>query len=152
MTVRVSISEGPLPAPGEAAEVPGAGADLLFHGLVRAIEDGRPILALEYEAYRPMADRQLERLCREIAERYALLCLECNHSVGRVDVGKCSFRLRVCAPHRAPALGAMGEFIDRLKLDVPIWKRPVWADAGVEAEHASAADRGHGSGRLLKPG
>ena len=45
------------------------------------------------------------------------------HSVGWVPVGECSFRLEVAAPHRQEAMLAMGEFINRLKQDVPIWKQ-----------------------------
>jgi molybdopterin synthase catalytic subunit len=42
-----------------------------------------------------------------------------------VEGGQCSFRLQVASAHRAEALAAMTEFIDRLKRDVPIWKSPV---------------------------
>jgi len=105
----------------------GAGAVVLFEGVVREDEGGRRLLALDYEAYEPMATRQLQALCRDVLEKHGLKTIRVRHSVGRVPVGACSFQLAVAAPHRKEALRAMDEFIDRLKVDVPIWKSPVFA-------------------------
>ena len=113
-----------------AAESPDGGGDagavLCFEGIVRPTEGGQPVVALDYEAYEPMADAQLRRLANEIVERHRLLGLWVEHSRGRVAAGECSFRLRVASRHRPEALRAVGEFIDRMKRDVPIWKTPVF--------------------------
>ncbi|MGD9690945.1 MAG: molybdenum cofactor biosynthesis protein MoaE [Phycisphaerales bacterium] len=127
MLVRAVILEGPLPplTPAEAAPdapPPGVGARLVFEGIVRPTEAGAPIDALTYQVYDPMATTVLQRLGDEIALRHGLLGLRVWHSRGRVPAGACSFRLEVWSAHRAEALLAMGEFIDRLKRDVPIWK------------------------------
>jgi molybdopterin synthase catalytic subunit len=128
MIVRTSITEGPLPTAAPANEpVEGGGALLVFDGIVRLIEDGKPLSALLYEAYQPMASRQLERLARDIAEAHGLLLIDARHSTGRVPTGAVSFRLTIGARHRKEALAAMDDFIDRLKRDVPIWKKPEWA-------------------------
>jgi molybdopterin synthase catalytic subunit len=129
MSVKVRISEGPLAGPAEAWQVPGAGAHILFDGIVRGLEEGRPISGLQYSAYRPMADEQLQRLAEEVAWRNELIEISVEHSVGFVPVGQCSFRLRVAAVHRKPALRAVDDFIDALKRDVPIWKEAL--DLGV---------------------
>jgi molybdopterin synthase catalytic subunit len=131
MSVRVSITQGPLGAwQPEAAPEPGSsGAMLLFEGIVRATEDNRPLAALDYEAYRPMADETIERLALDIIARHALASMLVEHSIGRVPVGERSFRTVISSPHRREALAAMSEFIDRLKADVPIWKTPVWSPA-----------------------
>lgn len=127
MSVEVTIIDGPLPAaPSAAAVVDGAGAVVVFEGIVRAREGDGVIEALEYQAYEPMAQRQMGELAGELVARHGLLRVRVEHSRGRVGVGECSFRLVIESPHRAEALAAMGEFIDRLKRDVPIWKRPVW--------------------------
>lgn len=106
--------------------VPGAGAVVSFDGIVRALEEGRPLLALEYEVYQPMAERELERLGLDVGARHGLLRLAAWHSRGRVAVGETSFRLVVWSARRAEGLAGMAEFIDRLKRDIPIWKQPVW--------------------------
>jgi len=128
MSVTVVITDGPLPpaAPGAA---PGAGAALCFEGIVRPEEDGRVIAGLDYEVYQPMAERQLAALGAAAAERHGVWCMVIEHSRGRVGVGETSFRLIVSAAHRKEAIAALDEFIDRMKRDVPIWKRPEFASA-----------------------
>ncbi|MCG3124322.1 MAG: hypothetical protein GIKADHBN_02780 [Phycisphaerales bacterium] len=109
------------------------GAVLRFEGIVRRGErseahggDERELLALDYQTYDPMAECELRALARQIAEEHALSSLTALHSRGRVAVGEVSFVLIVKSPHRAEAIAAMSAFIDRLKQDVPIWKKPVW--------------------------
>ena len=120
--VVVRIHDGPLPAEAVSCFPEGAGAAVTFAGLVRPLEDGRTILALDYEVYEPMACRVLDELAGEMIETHGLLGIVVEHSRGRVGVGECSFRLQISAPHRQEALAAMMEFIDRMKRDVPIWK------------------------------
>lgn len=125
------IVDGPLPDRGPGLTlVASAGAVLTFEGRVRPEEDGRPLAALDYEAYPPMTEREATRLAKCVAEEYGLLGLAAEHSVGRVAAGACSFRVAVAAPHRAEALAGLGSFVDRLKREVPLWKTPVWPAAG----------------------
>lgn len=133
--MRVNIVDGPLPrSPAGAPPTPappnpdpadpaGVGAAVVFEGIVRGMESGREIAALDYEAYEPMASRQLELLARDVLEKHGLKAVWVEHSRGRVGVGEVSFRLTVHAAHRKEALAGMDEFIDRMKKDVPIWKR-----------------------------
>mgnify|MGYP001496022147 CR=1 FL=1 len=136
-----TIVDGPLTPQAEAlSHVGGAGglglsgAVLRFEGVVRRDEadpdrggELRALEALEYQTYDPMAQRELEALARGVAERHGLRSIVALHSRGRVHVGEVSFVLIVTAAHRAEAIAALTEFVDRLKQDVPIWKRPVWA-------------------------
>lgn len=111
------------------------GSSLRFHGIVRKGEP-RPdlqnqlhdLIALDYQTYDPMAERQLLALALETAHRHALSAIAALHSRGTVHVGETSFILIIQSPHRAESLAAMAEFIDRMKQDVPIWKRPLWAN------------------------
>jgi molybdopterin synthase catalytic subunit len=131
MNVTVAIIDGPL-TPGTggqgapATDSSGAGATLVFEGIVREREGEGMIDALDYEAYEPMASKMLRRIGEEIVYQHRLLGLHVLHSRGRVNVGAISFRLSIAASHRKEALAAMDEFIDRMKQDVPIWKKPVW--------------------------
>lgn len=128
MSVRVEIVEGPL---GEVSEgslrADGeAGSVLTFEGVVRRAEGEREIEALEYEVYEPMASRVMERLGRLVVDQHGLLSLHVQHSRGVVPVGRASLRVVIESRHRAASLAAMMMFIDELKKDVPIWKKPVW--------------------------
>lgn len=124
--VHVALVEGPLDEARRVA-ASSAGAVVRFEGVVRPLEEGRELAALEYEAYEPMTRRELESLARETAFRHGLESIRVEHSTGRVPVGAISFRLEVASPHRVEALQATSEFIDRLKRHVPLWKIPEWA-------------------------
>lgn len=124
MSVDVAIQDGPLAGwRSEAvADVGAVGAALVFEGIVRADEHGERIEALEYEAYQPMAERMLRALGEAMMARHGVKSVRVWHSRGRVRVGEVSFRLVIESAHRKEALAAMGEFIDQMKRDVPIWK------------------------------
>ncbi|MEE8331727.1 MAG: molybdenum cofactor biosynthesis protein MoaE [Acidimicrobiia bacterium] len=124
MSIPVTIVDGPLSdaAPWSA---PGAGAVLSFEGVVRPTEEGADIDALEYDAYRPMAQTMLEELAREMLELHGLEAVTVEHAVGRVAVGQTSFRLRIASQHRVEGLAAAAEFISRMKDDIPLFKIPV---------------------------
>ncbi|MEQ9617104.1 MAG: molybdenum cofactor biosynthesis protein MoaE [Phycisphaerales bacterium] len=122
MSVRVRIHQGPL-APATTMRQDGAGAVVIFEGIVRPTEEGEPIRALEYDVYHAMAERSLRELCETTLERFGLLAIEVEHSAGVVPAHECSFRLSVASAHRAEALKAMDWFIYRMKESVPIWKR-----------------------------
>lgn len=92
---------------------------------MRPVEDGRSIRGLCYEAYEPMARDMLESIGEELVQAFGLVGLRVEHSKGLVLAGECSFRLQVAGRHRQESLAAIGEFIDRLKRDVPIWKTAV---------------------------
>ena len=127
MKTQVYIVEGPLSeALPEWAHEGGNGALIVFYGVARPHEDGQAITGLDYEAYEPMASKQLAELGDDVIEKHGLVGICVEHSSGFVGNGECSFRLRVASKHRKEGLAGMDEFIDRMKLDVPIWKHPVY--------------------------
>lgn len=107
--------------PAEFAGAAGARAE--FAGTVRGEEDGRAIAALEYEVYAPMAEREMRRILAGILPRHACLFVRVTHRTGIVPVGATAVHIVALARHRAAALALVPEFMDRLKQDVPIWKR-----------------------------
>lgn len=125
------LRDGPL-APAATWDHPGAGAVLCFEGVVRPTEADQAIDGLDYEAYEPMAGRELDRLASEAMERFGLLAIRVEHSRGLVLSGACSFRLRIASLHRKEALAAMDWYIDLMKQQVPIWKRPVPSPGATE--------------------
>jgi molybdopterin synthase catalytic subunit len=126
MSVSVIIVEGPVDEETlEWTPDEGGGALFCFEGFVRPTEDEKPIVALDYEAYEPMATKELTRLSEDIVQKHGLISICVEHSKGRVLVEECSFRLRIASYHRKEGIRAMDEFIDRLKQDVPLWKSAV---------------------------
>lgn len=99
-----------------------AGAQLQFLGIVRSVEDGRPIAALEYEAYPEMAVREMRRIVDELAGVHRCLAVSVIHRLGVIPVGDAAIGVQVAATHRAEAFALLTAFMDRLKQDVPIWK------------------------------
>lgn len=127
-SVRARIVEGPIEREPALAPRRDAGAHLVFFGRVRDEEDGRAIVALDYERYPGMAEQELRRAAEEAARRFGLLEIHCDHRVGRVPVGEASLRVVVRALHRGEALEALGWFVSELKTHVPIWKWGVTAE------------------------
>jgi molybdopterin synthase catalytic subunit len=114
------------------AQRPDCGAVSTFVGITRVDEnDGASVEYLEYEAYRPMADRKLEEIGSEIEERWDVREVSIVHRIGRVDPGQASVAIVVASPRRGPAFEASRYAIERIKVVVPIWKREVWSDGYV---------------------
>ena len=99
-----------------------SGAIIDFYGVVRGQEKGAPIGGLTYEAYLPMAENELRRICAELAERHPCRSVDFVHRTGPVATGEPSLHIRVAAAHRAEAFDFARHLIDRMKEDVPIWK------------------------------
>lgn len=101
---------------------PGTGAELVFTGLVRDMEKEEKIGALVYEQYEGMAHKELERIGKEVVERFGVNGLHCVHRVGTIPVGEAAIVVLVRSKHRQEAFEAMSLFMDELKKTVPIWK------------------------------
>jgi molybdopterin synthase catalytic subunit len=133
----IQLTTQPIDTAGliEAARHPAAGAVVLFLGTTRELTNGRQTVALEYEAYREMAHRQLAELESEARRRWPVIQCSIVHRLGRVPPTEPSVAIAVSTPHRADAFAAGQWLIDSLKRDVPIWKREEWADGSTEWVH-----------------
>jgi molybdopterin converting factor subunit 1 len=107
----------------EAVRRGSSGAVVTFLGTTRDENAGRTVTLLEYEGYRPMADKMLARVADEMAERWELGGVAIGHRLGRVDIGEISLVIAASAAHRAAAFEAVGYAVDRIKQIVPIWKK-----------------------------
>jgi molybdopterin synthase catalytic subunit len=112
-------------------ESPGAGAVVAFAGTVRASTDGCEVVALEYEAYESMAIRFLRQIGDEITRMWPEARVAILHRIGRLEVGETSVAIATSSPHRADAFEACRHAIERLKKDVPIWKKEIRRDGSV---------------------
>jgi len=107
------------------------GAVAIFEGVVRNNTKGRTTTHLEYECYEQMALQQMERIGREISAQFAIGHLGIVHRLGRLEVGEASVVIVATAPHRKAAFDAALESINRLKKEVPIWKKEFFVDGAV---------------------
>jgi molybdopterin synthase catalytic subunit len=104
------------------------GAISLFVGTVREVNEGRSVSAIEYSAYKSMADAELERILDEAEERFGVSTLVVEHRIGLLGLGDVSVAIAAAHPHRAPALDCTRYVIDEIKKRVPIWKKEHYAD------------------------
>jgi len=107
----------------EAVGHAGAGAIDVFIGVVRDTSEGRAVTRLDYEAYATMAEAEMVRIVHDIEREIAGTRLAVLHRVGSLAVGDAAIVCAASAPHRAEAFLACRTLIDRIKAQVPIWKR-----------------------------
>lgn len=100
--------------------------------LPRPLFTGKSVLKLEYEAYVPMALKEMMKLCNESRELWPELHhISMQHRLGEVPVRESSILIAVSSPHRRDAIAACEWLIDELKARVPVWKKEHYADGSV---------------------
>jgi molybdopterin synthase catalytic subunit len=109
-----------------------AGACVTFEGWVRDHNDGRPVRALDYEAFASLAEREGERILAEAHEKFSIVALRCVHRVGALQIGDLAVWVGIAAAHRGAAFDACRYVIDETKARVPIWKKEHYADGSSE--------------------
>ena len=113
-----------------------AGGIDVFLGMTRSeTGNGKELLALDYEAYREMALVRMKQLAESARQQWPIVKVAMLHRTGRVKVGEASVIIAVACPHRGEAFAACKWLIDQLKIDVPIWKKEVWADGAESWVH-----------------
>jgi len=130
---RVGLTLAPLdPREVEALVAgPERGGIVTFTGTVRDHTGPHGVRYLEYEAYTSMAERVLEQICDEAAARWPGARIALRHRLGVLQIGEAAVVIAASAPHRAEAFAACSFTIERLKEDVPIFKREVRSDGSV---------------------
>ena len=125
-----TISESALDEAEVAARVegPDAGGVVSFVGRVRNHARGHSIEHLEYEAYPAMAEREMEKIVDEAAEKWPGTRVAIAHRIGRLEIGDAAVVVVAASAHRGEAFEACRFAIDTLKVTVPIWKREVATD------------------------
>lgn len=121
-----------------AVEDRSAGGFVSFEGWVRDHNDGRPVHALEYEAYAALAEREGARILDEARARFGAAQVGAVHRTGHLVVGDLAVWVGVSAAHRDAAFAACRYVIDEVKRRVPIWKREHYVDGAAEWVNAAA--------------
>ncbi len=104
------------------------GAEVLFSGVVRKVSEYGEVEALVYEAYEEMAKSTIVRISQEATEKHNLRCVAVIHRIGRLFPGEISVAVGVSSMHRKDAFAGCSEIIDRIKSEVPIWKKDVFPE------------------------
>lgn len=102
---------------------PSDGAYVLFEGIVRNHHEGKAVESILYDAYRPMAEKEIERIVDDVQRENPDVAIAVLHRLGHLVVGDASIAIVASSPHRAEAFAACRMVIDRIKETVPIWKK-----------------------------
>ncbi len=114
-----------------AVSDPGAGGIALFAGAVRESDRGRGVTRLSYSAH-PTAAGELRRVAEKVAADFDVIALAAVHRTGELEIGDLAVVVAASCAHRAEAFEACHALIDRLKHEVPIWKRQWFRDGSTE--------------------
>ncbi|XP_061174382.1 molybdopterin synthase catalytic subunit-like [Saccostrea echinata] len=107
---------------------PSCGAISIFVGITRDNFDGKKVLRLEYEAYKPMAEKKMKEICDAVRKKWQIHKTAMIHRINVVPISEASIVIAVSSPHRKDSLQAVEYAIDTLKATVPIWKKEIYAD------------------------
>lgn len=109
-----------------AVEAHDCGAVVMFLGVIRNHDGGLRVDSLDYSAH-PEAERFIAAVVAEEQERSGLR-LAAEHRIGALGVGDAALVAAAAAPHRGEAFEAIERLVERIKHEVPIWKRQHYAD------------------------
>lgn len=124
--LEITLSSDPVPEP-PALDSGECGADVVFLGRVRGVEDGRAIRGIDYSAYAGMALRVMEEIAAAMREEFGPHPVRIHHRTGFVPAGEASILIATGARHSAEAMALCAEYLRRIKSLAPVWKRPVFA-------------------------
>ena len=99
------------------------GALVVFEGVVRDHSEGKSVESIFYDAYRPMAEKEIAAIVDGVRGEWPDVAIDCLHRLGLLKVGEASIAIACASPHRGEAFDACRIVIDRFKQTVPIWKK-----------------------------
>jgi len=108
-----------------------AGGHVIFIGTVRNHTSNRNVLHLEFEAYAPMAKKEMEKIATSALSKYDVLHVAIHHRTGKLEIGEIPVIIGVSSAHRKAAFEACEYCIDTLKERVPIWKKEYFENGEV---------------------
>ena len=109
------------------------GADVIFTGRVRNLNHGKEVVAVIYEAFKPLTEKTFHEICSEAQAEWGQdLSFTVLHRVGRLNVGDVSVLICVSSAHRDEAFEASRYVIEQLKIRAPIWKKEIYSSGETE--------------------
>ncbi len=128
------LCDHPIEMAAFAAELqhPAAGAVVTFEGRVRNHNDGQAVSHLEYQAYPVLAVATGRRILEEELARHHLVRARAVHRTGALAIGESAVWVGVASAHRAAAFEGARAIMERLKYELPVWKKETYADGRTE--------------------
>lgn len=123
------------------------GALVVFEGWIRDHNEGQAVERLEYEVYKPVAEKEGARIIDEAIERFKVSHALCIHREGLLELGEVAVIVCVSSPHRGEAFDACRYIIDNIKTRLPIWKKEHYVSGvseWVNCEHCASAAHAQG--------
>ena len=108
------------------------GASSIFVGTTRDSFENKTVIKLSYEAYEPMALKEMKQLCENVRKEFKVHKIYMLHRLGEVPIKEASIVIAVSSVHRKDSLDALQALIDTLKERVPIWKKEIYEDGDSE--------------------
>lgn len=105
------------------------GGHSIFLGQIRQDQvEGKSVSAIEYTAFEELALNKMHEIREEIFDKYPLSCLHIHHSLGKINIGEICLFVFTSSKHRKPAIDACNELVERIKTELPIWGKEIFAD------------------------
>lgn len=123
------------------------GALVVFEGWIRDHNEGQAVKRLEYEVYKPLAEKEGSRIIDEAIDQFGVSHALCVHREGVLELSEVAVIVCVSSPHRGEAFDACRYIIDNIKTRLPIWKKEHYVSGiseWVNCEHCAAAGYSHG--------
>ncbi|MGH2350525.1 MAG: molybdenum cofactor biosynthesis protein MoaE [Chloroflexota bacterium] len=112
----------------DAVQTPADGAVCVFYGVVREDSRQKKVRYLEYDAYPEMAEKKMREILEEAHARWPEQRVAIVHRIGTLGIGEASVVIAAGSPHRGESFDSCRYVIDRVKQEVPIWKKEVFTD------------------------
>ncbi|MFW6317217.1 MAG: molybdopterin synthase, partial [Halorubrum sp.] len=108
-----------------SADAERSGAIATFTGRVRARDapDDDRTTHLAFEKYEGVAEARMDDIAAELTERDGVFDVRMHHRTGVIEAGEDIVFVVVLAGHRREAFRTVEDGIDRLKDEVPIFKK-----------------------------
>ncbi len=131
--INIQLSDIPLSADEctELVKDPSAGGVVVFVGTVRDQTKGKAVKRLEFEAYAPMAVKEMYKIATTIEKKFGATNVVIHHRTGVLGIKDVAVVIAVSTPHRKAAFEACEYAIDTLKESVPIWKKEIFEDGEI---------------------
>ncbi len=131
--IDIQLSEAPITSIAAEAHVTNeeCGGIVTFVGTARKFTKGKEVVRLEFEAYEPMAIKEMNKIAHQILEKFPAKKVAIHHRTGVVNLKDIAVVISVSCPHRAAAFEACQYAIDTLKQTVPIWKKEIFEDGEI---------------------
>ncbi|UEQ76965.1 molybdenum cofactor biosynthesis protein MoaE [Chryseobacterium arthrosphaerae] len=126
--IDIQITENPLSITGclGIAQDLSSGGVATFIGTVRNITKNKPVVRLEYECYKSMAEKEIRKIADQAVSLFSVRNIVVHHRTGILFPGDAAVMIVVSDGHRDAVFDACRYIIDTIKQTVPIWKKEIF--------------------------